>query len=40
MFIWVTTDTFKSGGVIRKPENTILAFWGCYMAYDVIMTSK
>ena len=40
MSIWVIIDTFKSDDVIRKPENAILAVWGCHMAYDVIMVSK
>ena len=40
MSIWVIIDTFKSDDIIRMPENAILMFWWCHMAYDVIMKSK
>ena len=40
MSIWIITDTFKSGDIIREPENAILAIWWCHTTYDVIMTSR
>ena len=37
--IWVIIETFKIDDVFRKPNNAVLAFRWCHMAYDVIVMS-